>query len=245
MGGRLGRDHTSPLPAGRTLYGFIDRQNLDGLFRTFDFASPDASSPRRVVTTVPQQALFLMNSPFVIDQARRLAGRAELSEGTAEARVARLYEPFSAGSRTARAGPGGRVSSRRQEESGPSLPPPPWSYGYAGVDSATWAAAAGRVPPAAPLVGLVLAVQPGIPPPRGRLCQLEGGRRPHRPRPRPRGRPPLDGPARPDRPGRGRSDHPTRDGDGVRGLVVSSRDGVVGDWVSRRARVPTPSRTWS
>ncbi len=57
----------------RTVYGFIDRQNLDGLYRTFDFAVPDASSPRRFVTTVPQQALFLMNSPFLHEQARRLA----------------------------------------------------------------------------------------------------------------------------------------------------------------------------
>ncbi len=59
---------------GARVYGFIDRQNLDGLYRTFDFAVPDATSPRRFVTTVPQQALFLMNSPFLHEQARRLAG---------------------------------------------------------------------------------------------------------------------------------------------------------------------------
>ncbi len=62
-----------PFSARRTVYGFIDRQNLDGLYRTFDFAVPDATSPRRFVTTVPQQALFLMNSPFLHEQARRLA----------------------------------------------------------------------------------------------------------------------------------------------------------------------------
>ena len=62
-----------PFSARRTVYGFIDRQNLDGLYRTFDFAVPDATSPRRYVTTVPQQALFLMNSPFLHEQARRLA----------------------------------------------------------------------------------------------------------------------------------------------------------------------------
>ncbi len=66
----------------RTLYGFIDRQNLDGVYRTFDFAVPDATSPRRFVTTVPQQALFLMNSPFLHEQARRLS-REVLSEPTA------------------------------------------------------------------------------------------------------------------------------------------------------------------
>ena len=62
-----------PFSARRTIYGFIDRQNLDGLYRAFDFAVPDATSPRRFVTTVPQQALFLMNSPFLHEQARRLA----------------------------------------------------------------------------------------------------------------------------------------------------------------------------
>jgi len=63
----------APFSPRRTVYGFIDRQNLEGLYRTFDFAVPDATSPRRFVTTVPQQALFLMNSPFLHEQSRRLA----------------------------------------------------------------------------------------------------------------------------------------------------------------------------
>src|SRR5438105_3363855 len=65
----------APFATRRTLYGFIDRQNLPGTLRTFDFASPDAHSPQRYATTVPQQALFLMNSPFVLEQAKALAGR--------------------------------------------------------------------------------------------------------------------------------------------------------------------------
>jgi hypothetical protein len=60
-------------PPRRTVYGFIDRQNMDGVYRAFDFAIPDATNPKRFVTTVPQQALFLMNSPFVQEQAKRLA----------------------------------------------------------------------------------------------------------------------------------------------------------------------------
>ena len=47
MGGRSVPLQATPLSTRRTVYGFIDRQNLDGLFRTFDFASPDATSPRR------------------------------------------------------------------------------------------------------------------------------------------------------------------------------------------------------
>jgi hypothetical protein len=81
-----------PFAGRRTLYGFIDRQNLPGLFRTFDFASPDASSPQRYQTTVPQQALFLLNSPFVVAQAQALTRRPEVAEvREASARVRALY----------------------------------------------------------------------------------------------------------------------------------------------------------
>ena len=62
----------------RSVYGFIDRQNLPGMFRTFDFASPDATNAQRFNTTVPQQALFMMNSPFAIEQSRKLASRPEV-----------------------------------------------------------------------------------------------------------------------------------------------------------------------
>lgn len=57
----------------RTLYTYVDRENLDDTFRVFDFPSPDISAPHRVQTTVPQQALFLLNSPFILKQARELA----------------------------------------------------------------------------------------------------------------------------------------------------------------------------
>lgn len=68
-----------PFTRRRTVYGFIDRQNLPGIFRTFDFASPDTSSAQRLSTTVPQQALFMMNSPFVLVLARELAKRSEIA----------------------------------------------------------------------------------------------------------------------------------------------------------------------
>src|SRR5207247_4566111 len=77
----------------RTLYGFVERQNLPNMFRTFDFASPDTTSPQRFATTVPQQALFLMNSPFVVQQARRLAARPEIRACVrTEERIGRLYQ---------------------------------------------------------------------------------------------------------------------------------------------------------
>jgi hypothetical protein len=82
----------SPFSRRRTVYGFIERQNLPGMLRTFDFASPDTHCPQRFTTTVPQQALFLMNSPFVVDQARQLANRADVvTQNDPALRVQRLY----------------------------------------------------------------------------------------------------------------------------------------------------------
>ena len=49
------------------------------LLSAFDFASPDQHAPMRFVTTVPQQALFFLNSPFVAEQASALANRPEIA----------------------------------------------------------------------------------------------------------------------------------------------------------------------
>lgn len=76
----------------RTVYGMVDRQSLPGVFRAFDFASPDASAERRNFTTVPQQALFAMNSPFVATQAKALAARPEVAAAPdPEAKVRTLH----------------------------------------------------------------------------------------------------------------------------------------------------------
>ncbi len=92
IGGPSMADSFSAAANRRTLYGHLDRLNVPGLLRTFDFPNPDATSPQRIDTTVPQQALFLMNSPFVQDCARRLVQRAEIASlKDVEARVQRLY----------------------------------------------------------------------------------------------------------------------------------------------------------
>jgi hypothetical protein len=64
----------------RTLYLAVRRENLSTLFRSFDFANPDMHVPARHETTVPQQALFLLNSPFVAEGARALAHRASCDD---------------------------------------------------------------------------------------------------------------------------------------------------------------------
>jgi hypothetical protein len=74
----------------RTIYGLVDRQSLPGVYRAFDFASPDQSAERRPMTTVPQQALFGLNSPFMIEQAKAFAARTERI-GLSEERILALY----------------------------------------------------------------------------------------------------------------------------------------------------------
>ncbi len=66
---------SQPISTRRTVYGFTDRQNFPGLFRNFDVANPDQHTPRRHTTTVPQQALFLMNHPFLSESAIALSAR--------------------------------------------------------------------------------------------------------------------------------------------------------------------------
>lgn len=76
----------------RSLYAFIDRQNLPTTFRTFDAAIPDTHSPMRFTTTVPQQTLYFMNSSLVIELADRFLKRADIQQATEPAeRIHRCY----------------------------------------------------------------------------------------------------------------------------------------------------------
>jgi len=51
----------------------------------FDAANPNLVVAQREVTTVPAQALFLMNSPFVQDQAKGLANQLRDAPGLDDA----------------------------------------------------------------------------------------------------------------------------------------------------------------
>ncbi len=82
----------TPISKRRAVYGYIDRQNLPGTLQAFDFASPEQHTPQRFQTTVPQQSLFLLNSPFVADAARAVVARSEVAKATDPAEKAKqLY----------------------------------------------------------------------------------------------------------------------------------------------------------
>ncbi len=75
----------------RSVYLFVDRYEQPTVPAMFDFANPDRHSPQRFVTTVPQQALFLMNSPFIRGQAEQLAARLPAGSGMDAGAVGALY----------------------------------------------------------------------------------------------------------------------------------------------------------
>src|SRR5260221_11414823 len=92
MGGRPVLLTSEGFAARRAIYTRIDRTNPPELLTQFDFPSPDVASGRRYETLVPQQALFLMNSPMVIETARKLVDRPAFAEvKTDEERVVFLY----------------------------------------------------------------------------------------------------------------------------------------------------------
>lgn len=92
MGGKPVDLGAEPYTTRRSVYGYIDRRNMPEVMTQFDFANPDAPTGKRHETIVPQQALFMMNSPLVAEQARKLVHRPEF-DGLAkeEERVRALY----------------------------------------------------------------------------------------------------------------------------------------------------------
>lgn len=92
IGGKSVRLSSEGFASRRALYTFVDRSNPPELFTQFDFPSPDVPSGRRHETSVPQQALFFMNNPFIIETARTLTERPEFLRLTRkEDRVESLY----------------------------------------------------------------------------------------------------------------------------------------------------------
>ncbi|MDQ2898491.1 MAG: DUF1549 and DUF1553 domain-containing protein, partial [Acidobacteriota bacterium] len=74
----------------RTVYAKVSRGRLNTLLRLYDFADPSQHSPGRDLTTTPLQQLFVLNSPFLQEQAAALAKRVE-SEPDEPGKVRALY----------------------------------------------------------------------------------------------------------------------------------------------------------
>ncbi len=142
LGGKPVNLFMQPISKRRTVYGFIDRQFLPGVYRVFDFANPDMHNPQRYTTTVPQQALFFMNNPLVLGSARALTGRPDVAGcEKPESRIERLYEIIYQRKPTARQVEAGLRFLESAETEPPPEPAKPvastWQYGYGEYDEAS------------------------------------------------------------------------------------------------------------
>ena len=136
MFGRPVQMFTAPFPKRRAIYAYIDRQNLPATLRTFDFASPDLMNPQRSVTSVPQQTLYMLNSPFVLSRATALVNGPEFaSTAVEEAQVQQLYERVLSRQATT-----DEVSAAIEFVKSNAAPPaasPLWQYGHGNFDPAS------------------------------------------------------------------------------------------------------------
>ncbi len=63
----------APTARHRTIYQPVLRDHVPEDWKLFDFPDPELVTGRRAQTTVPTQALHLMNSPFIAEHARKTA----------------------------------------------------------------------------------------------------------------------------------------------------------------------------
>jgi hypothetical protein len=83
----------------RSVYLPVVRNDLPEIFEAFDFANPHTATGARSVTTVPVQALYLLNDPQVMETSAAMARRVlqGSQDVTVEARLKVLYELLAAG----------------------------------------------------------------------------------------------------------------------------------------------------
>jgi len=76
----------------RSVYLMVQRQHKHPFLSLFDGPDPNASTPQRVNTTVPTQALYMLNSPFFHRQCEDFARRLYRDHTTDQKRLEVAYE---------------------------------------------------------------------------------------------------------------------------------------------------------
>ncbi|MEZ6141717.1 MAG: PSD1 and planctomycete cytochrome C domain-containing protein [Zavarzinella sp.] len=75
----------------RTIYAKVSRHRLDPTLNLFDYPDPNITSAVRPETTIPQQQLFVLNSPFFLEQAKAFAARFQVGMKTDEDTIRNAY----------------------------------------------------------------------------------------------------------------------------------------------------------
>ena len=76
----------------RTIYQPVLRDQIPEDWRLFDFPDPELVTGQRNITTVPTQALYLMNSPFIVEHSAKTAKRLLASGENKDQIVTNAYE---------------------------------------------------------------------------------------------------------------------------------------------------------
>lgn len=240
MGGPPINLTAEPFPTRRTVYGMVDRRNLASLFTTFDFANPDLSTGQRYTTTVPQQALFLMNNPLVVEQSRNLVMRPDFTAlKSDEERVSLLYRLIYQRAPTAAEQTlAGRYLGGIKSSGGNAFVGPVWQYGFGSYDPVArrvrdfqnmgyFAREKNLWMPKDKVdrsTGMLhLTATGGHPGPSVSAAAIR------------RWTSPVDGSVELD----GSIKHEVKAGDGVIGLVISSRLGEIGRYAVNNKEIPT------
>ncbi len=89
-----GKPKSGPLDGEgrRSIYVQVRRNFLPAMFLAFDYPLPISTIGSRSVSTVPSQALILLNNEFVLQQAARWAGRVKAAAGDDRARVQLMFQ---------------------------------------------------------------------------------------------------------------------------------------------------------
>jgi len=82
----------SPTHHKRTIYSQVSRRELNKTLMLFDYPDANVHAARRSSSTTPTQKLFVMNSPFIIEQSKKLAQRLQLSASDDTSRIRHAYE---------------------------------------------------------------------------------------------------------------------------------------------------------
>ncbi len=85
---------SSDAPCRSVYLGIVRGAPLPESLSLFDVANPNVVIVQREETTVPAQALYLMNSPFILEQAKATAGRLLAVPGPDHDRIERAYQLF-------------------------------------------------------------------------------------------------------------------------------------------------------
>lgn len=75
----------------RTIYSQVSRRELNKTLMLFDYPDANVHAARRSTSTTPTQKLYVMNSPFIIEQSKQLARRIQQSGADDAARIRHAY----------------------------------------------------------------------------------------------------------------------------------------------------------